>query len=170
MFFKGLKEKSIQKAISKCNNLRELLDGNSKVKTIGFLINIDEVSITDSELSSICNVLDSENIGQLNFTKTVKKTNEESGLISPKNIGWKAVLKHPDLKIFCQTQFDVLITLTETDSIYLNAVNAFSQAKFKVSTTCNNENLNDLIVATSPFKVDVFTSELKKYLTILNKL
>jgi hypothetical protein len=170
MFFKGLKEKSIQKAIVKHNNSRELLDGNSKIKTIGFLINTDEVSITESELTSICSVLNSENKGQLNFTKTVKKTNLELGLISPKNIGWSAVLKHPDLKAFCKIEFDVLITLTETGSVYLDAINAFSQAKFKVSTTCNNEELNDLIVTTLPFKVDVFTSELKKYLTILNKL
>lgn len=170
MFFKGLKEKSILKAISKHNNSRQLLDGNSKFKTIGFLINSDEVSITDKELVAVCKVFNANNLGVLYYTKIRKKTNIELGLISPKNIGWSAVLKLPKLKKFCQTEFDVLITLTQTDSIYLNAINAFSKARFKVSTTCSDDYLNDLIVRTTPFEVNVFTSELKKYLTILNKL
>ena len=170
MFLKGLKEKSIQKAITKHNNSRQLLDGNSKIKTVGFLVNVDSISVTQKELTVICNAINAENKGILNFTEVVKKTNEELGLLSPKNIGWKANLKHESLKSFCATPFDVLITLSEKEVLYFDCINAFSQAKFKVSMHEDNQDLNDLVINTTTFNVEVFAQELKKYLTILNKI
>jgi len=170
MFFKGLKEKSIQKAITKHNNSRQLLDGNSKIKTVGFLVNVDHISVSEKELTLICNAINAENKGVLNFTEIVKKTNEELGLLSPKNIGWKANLKLNKMQEFCNTPFDVLITLSLKEDLYFNCINAFSQSRFKVAICNDSQDLNDLVINTDTFNVDVFAQELKKYLTILNKI
>ena len=170
MFFKGLKEKSILKAINKVNSLRELTDDKAAIKTIGFIVNTNDVALSDADIKKIETVFSVKNSQIIYYTNNVQKTNAENGLTSSKDIGWRAVLKSEALKAFASTNFDVLITLSYSLNLYLNAITAQSSAKFKVSTTSHNQDLNDFTLETTHFDVAIFTSELKKYLTILNKI
>ena len=170
MFFKGLKEKSIQKAITKVNGARVLNDDKSAIKTLGLIVNTNDVALSDSDIKKIEAVFSNANSEIILFTNEHKKTNQENGLTSPKNIGWRAVLKSEELKSFSSQNFDVLITLSYSFNLYLNAITAMSTAKFKVSTSEHNQELCDLSLTMPHFDADMFTFELKKYLTILKRI
>ena len=170
MFFKGLKEKSIQKAITKTNSFRVLNDENTAVKKLGLIVNTNDVAISDADIKKIKAVFLNPHIEMVFFTKEDKKSNQDNALISPKNIGWRAVLKSKELKTFSATNFDILISLSFSFNIYFNVITAMTKANFKVSTSEYNQELNDLSLTMTHFDIGMFTSELKKYLTILNRI
>ena len=170
MFFKGLKEKSILKAIKKENNSRELLNGSSKIKSVGFIVNTEEIPITNEDLNKISASINAKFEAVLLFTKINKKTNLEEGLVSPNQIGWKAVFKVPELKEFQSKKIDLLITLSKEDNLYVLALNTLTKADFKVCISEYYESSNDLSLNIQDFKLEIFITELKKYLTILKKI
>lgn len=170
MFFKGLKEKSILKAITKANNLRELSQESNQIKSVGFIVDTSDFNLSEADLEQIAKSIGATLEASVKFTKTHKKTNADEGLIAPKQIGWKGVFKTQELKDFQTKNFDVLITLSQTENLYISALNTLTQAKFKVSVSSNYENFNDLNLNLPKFDLSIFISELKKYLTILNKV
>ena len=56
------------------------------------------------------------------------------------------------------------------DKLMLNLVAVQSKAKFKIGFSGINELINDLSIATDIENIKEFTFELKKYLSILNKI
>ena len=64
--------------------------------------------------------------------------------------------------------YDVLINFYIKDIPQLNLVAAASNAKFKVGFSDVDNRINDLVIGAGPNNIDLFISELNKYLKILN--
>jgi len=172
MILKGFKEKSIKKCINKTLSSRKIVLGNSKVKTVGVLINIDEaIDIKWFDTLAQTLKINPNNFQLISFTKE-KKLEEQlfNNLYNEKSIGWKGKIKHPDLKRFIDKDFDVFISYYTEDFILLRLLTTISKAKFKVGILQEDERLNDLIIKTEVKDFATFKKELIKYLSILNKL
>jgi len=79
-------------------------------------------------------------------------------------------LKHKDLFYFTETPFDVLICYFLAEDNELKQIAAMSNANFKVGISNEDDRLYDLIIDINTKNFEIFTKELKKYLTILNKI
>ena len=75
-----------------------------------------------------------------------------------------------DLQNFVDTQFDILICFYNQHSVELNLVTASSKANFKVGISNENLKLYDFVIDVKSSQFELFKIELKKYLTVLNKL
>ena len=87
-----------------------------------------------------------------------------------KRFGWNGKLKNIDLQNFTDTKFDVLICYFLAEENELKQIAAMSMANFKVGISNRDERLYDLIIDVKPKDFEIFKIELKKYLTILNKI
>lgn len=89
---------------------------------------------------------------------------------NPKDFGWKGKINSIDLQTFIDTEFDVLISYYQEKHMELNLITAVSKANFKVGLTNHDKRLYDLIIDLKVSQFSTFKNELKKYLTVLNKL
>ncbi|WP_353778543.1 hypothetical protein [Winogradskyella sp. 3972H.M.0a.05] len=172
MILKAFREKSNQKYINSLLNSRKAVFTNDKVKTIGVLLNLEEYDDFESfrlyfkELG-----LTSPKSKVAAFVNDEKKINNLwDTYFIPKNFGWKGKVNSIDLQTFLDTEFDVLISYFKSDILELNLITALSKAKFKVGLSGVDERLYDLIIDVEVRQQEVFKLELKKYLTVLNKL
>ena len=171
MFLKGFKKKSAKKYIVKQLQKPRNLN-NDKIKTIGIL-----VDATDYErfpfVSEIAETfkLPSQNIQVLYYQPDKKKAKlATENVYTKSDLAFKGNLKNKGAVAFLETPFDCLINFYANDKLMLNLVAVKSKAKFKIGFSSSNENINDFSVATKMNNIKEFTSELKKYLTILNKI
>lgn len=172
MFLKGLKEKSNQKFVNRTLQNRKVLSSNKPIKSVGVILN--ESEFVDYELfSSFLESLGVASTKQkiVTFLKTKdfeKNTWDET--FTPKDFGWKGNLKNASLKDFTEIKFDVLICYYLANDNELNQIAAMSEANFKVGISNEDRRLYDLIIDVDTKDFSIFKTELKKYLTILNKL
>lgn len=89
---------------------------------------------------------------------------------SPKDFGWNGTIKNIDLQTFIDTDFDVLICFYKNHCIELDMITAASKANFKIGISNDHLELFDLVIDVNTNQFELFKTELKKYLTILNKL
>ncbi len=92
--------------------------------------------------------------------------------LQKQDIKWGGGLKHnTDAADFANTSYDVLINFCSEKNLRFNYIAALSKAKFKIglchSTISTKNNLCINIGFNQP---DIFLSEIKKYLKILNLL
>ncbi|GGI58408.1 DUF6913 domain-containing protein [Winogradskyella haliclonae] len=172
MILKAFKEKSNQKYINKTLSNRSVEVSLDKIKSVGVLLN-------DSEY---CNYEDIEafidSLGIVSAKRsfyTFSKQNPENhnqwdAVYGPKDFGWNGKLKNIDLQNFTDTKFDVLICYFLAEENELKQIAAMSKANFKVGISNRDERLYDLIIEVKPKDFEIFKLELKKYLTILNKI
>ena len=84
-----------------------------------------------------------------------------------KSFGVKGAIKNESLKEFIDKDYDVLINFYAEDKIELHFVAAASKAKFKVGFAEVDNRINDLIIGSATNNTNLFMTELKKYLKIL---
>lgn len=172
MFLKGLKAKSNQKFIDKSLTKRKVIQSKSKIKTAGVLLNYAEFSdykVINELLDDIKVESTQRNIITFIDNKEIKEIKFDS-VFGSKDFGWRGKLKNSNLEDFTKTKFDVLICYFLGDDIELKQIAAMSNAKFKIGISNNDERLYDLIIDVKTNDFLVFKTELKKYLTILNKI
>lgn len=172
MILRGLKEKSHQKHINKLLNYRSVNDSDSKIKSLGVILNAAEFNDFEA-FRALANSfkINPNNIKILSFTEDHDLVvSSRELLFSKKQIGWNAKIKDHELQQFLNTSFDALISYFNEEIIELNLVTALSKANFKIGLSGHDERLFDLIINTDSKSFDVFTSELNKYLNILNKI
>ena len=99
---------------------------------------------------------------------------EKESLFNPtfssKQIGWRGVIKDQTLQQFLNKEFDILISYYKKDVTALKLITVASKAKLKVGVLETDERINDIIIKTEINNFSTFTSEIKKYLNILNKI
>jgi len=172
MFLKGFKEKSNQKYINKL--LTEKIGGvnSNKIKTVGVILNLNEFTDYDAFKSffKTLNVAETaiEIVGFIDKDKELQKF--VGTCFSVKDFGWRDTFKNIELKNFLNKEFEALICFYKQDVVQLNLMAAASQANFKIGLSGLDDRLYDLIIDVKPEEISVFNNELKKYLTILNKL
>ena len=147
---------------------------NSKVKSLGVIINIDEYHDFNSfkDLAELIKI-HPHKLKIIMFSKNKKERINNSSwdsCFSPKDIGWNGNIKNTELKIFLNQDFDALISYYADDKLELKMLTALSKAKFKIGVLQTDSRLNDLIIKTDMSEFDVFKNEVFKYLTILNKI
>ena len=91
-------------------------------------------------------------------------------LFTPKDFGWNGKIKNVDLQSFVEKDFDALICFYKQNTIELDLITATSNANFKIGISNKDNRLYDFIIDVNPKNFDVFKTELKKYLTVLNKI
>lgn len=172
MILKGFKEKSIKKYINKLLSKERENVGDSKIVSLGVILNIDETDDFEwfKELANYLNV-------HHNKLKIIAFSTQKNDTLKswddcyyPIDIGWRGAIKNGALQSFLDTKFDALISYYEADITELKLLTALSKAQFKIGILQSDERINDLIVHTKLKDFNVFKSEILKYLTVLNKI
>ncbi len=167
----NFKQKSIEKQYDKL--IERNVTSNSrggKVKSVAVIL--DNASLENVITSNLASKLNFEkrNITFLVYRKFSKKDEIIPKFFSEKEIGFKASLKSDNLKNFVKNDYDLLINYTKVSNLYTNIITLHSQAKLKAGFANIDDKLFDIVVSDPTFNEAVLNQELKKYLTILNKL
>lgn len=171
MFLKGIKRKSAQKYLIKQLQEKRVVD-QSKIKTIGVLV--DATVFTSFpfliEVAEVFSV-PKESIVLLYYhpDKKIAETFTEV-IFTDNNLGFNGQLNNTNANEFLTERFDVLLNFYNEDKQLLNLAAVQSKAKYKIGFTGVHEQINDLCVVTELSDIKTFTFELKKYLSILNKI
>lgn len=171
MFFKGIKRKSAQKYIS--NSLKTMVTpANGKIVSLAILVDASKYKEFPflNEISTIFGVKP-EFISVLYYhpDKKIAKQFPEI-MFTDTDLSFKGVLKNKSVSSFINTSYDGLLSFYKENELLLNLVAVQSKAKFKIGFSGANEAINDLSIATELEDIETFTFELKKYLSILNKI
>lgn len=172
MIFKAFKEKSNQKFLQRRLSSKNPAISNKKIESIGVII--DGAEFSDAEVfKNFFHDLGVQlpKIKIVVFVEDEKKTERLWGnYFSKKDFGWNGTVKHVELKMFLDTEFDALVGFYKNDALELKLATALSKANFKIGLSGVDDNLFDFIMDLEVKDLDVFKTELKKYLTILNKI
>ena len=172
MILKAFKEKSNQKFINALLSKRKVDVNQGKIKTVGVLLDDEQYSRKDDFIEFFNGLnLHSSNQKFLTFSKNdTSSFNQWDSICISKDFGWNGKIKNNELLDFTNFNFDVLICYFLASDIELTQICAMSNANFKVGISSKDDRLYDLIIEITPNKFENFKTELKKYLTILNKL
>ena len=86
------------------------------------------------------------------------------------DLGWNGNIENSYVSEFFGREYDVLINYYTDNKLVLKLLTARTNARIKVGFPSVDTKLNDLIIQTSINKFDIFKTELKKYLKILNEI
>jgi len=172
MILKRFKDKSIQKYVNKLLNQRTVSIKKGEIKTVGVLLNAYEFA----DVEMFYEFLRGLDIQQartkiVSYVSDPKASKELWGAyFSQNHIGWKGKISHPDLQIFVDTEYDLLLCYYKEPHLELDLIAAQSNANLKVGITKEKSDFFDLIIEVQPHEFKTFGSELTKYLNVLNKL
>lgn len=171
MIFTGFKRKTNQIFIK--NHINDFLKKEAdttqdKVKNILiFVDDISEISIIKKEIFQQFQIKE-DHLTIVVFQKKI--SNEEYLTISPKNFGWYGRLKQEKFPFSLTKKYDLLINYSKVDNLYLNLLLLQMKISFKIGFSHFDKRFYDLLVNCETTNISIFTNEIKKYLTILNKL
>jgi hypothetical protein len=169
---KKLKRRSIKKKTDKNLLKRDLSQVNAPLKTLGFLI--DEDSFQDFEKLydySKYLGLQRKDIKVFSFIEFKKKAPSlRQDQITNKDFSWDGLINNQSAKEFLTKDFDVLVGYYNGTHEFLDLMVSESKAKFKVGSAGADKRLFDLLIGINPLETEIFKTELKKYLIILNKI
>ena len=172
MILKTFKGKSNKKYLNKMLSKREVRVDNNKVESLGVILNIDEVDDFSffSDLADFIKVRPNK-LKIIAFSVNKKENiNAWDVCFTPKDFGWKGVIKNIELQSFLDEKFDALISYYTEETLELKMLTVLSKSQFKIGILQTDSRLNDLIIKTDIKEFDVFKNEVFKYLTILNKI
>ncbi|MBL4724740.1 MAG: hypothetical protein JKY73_05075 [Lutibacter sp.] len=123
----------------------------------------------EKELMNILNI-SKNNIEFVIFQQKGAKDQIVDELISPKDFGWYGRIKSDKIKAVLTKKYDLLINYSEVDNLYSNLLILQCKAAFRVGFEHLDKRFYDLLINCDSDDFSSFNKELKKYLTILNKL
>ncbi len=173
MIFTGFKRKSNQIFLNK--RVSEFLEksaaiSSEEIKKI--LIILDDVSKKEEvlkEVKALFAVAEDE-IDLLIFQQKISKELVLEELISPKDFGWYGKIKSDKLKVVLTKKYDLLINYSKVDNLYSNLLLLQCKTGFKAGFSHLDNRFYDLLINCESNDLKLFNTELKKYLTILNKI
>lgn len=173
MIFTGFKRKSTQLFFNK--QLHKLLEDSKKQTSnkvesvVVFLSDVTEKEAIQQGLIK-CLELPTNSIVFVTFLDYLSKDKHIKNCYSPKDFGWYGKIKSNELKTVLTKKYDLLINYSKIENIYCNLLVLQSKAAFKVGFSNADNRLYDLMIDCDLLNVELFNSELKKYLKILNKI
>lgn len=172
MFLNYLKDFFTLKLVKKnMANVKLPADG-SPIKTIGILF--DEIYFEQKDIllqDLIVAGVDPLQIQFLVFKNSIKKNETfDFPVFSRRELSWRATFESTQVKWFMAQRFDLLINYYDVPKSALLIVSNQSKALFKVGFPSIDKKLNHFIINTSAENYSIFSTELIKYLKILNKL
>jgi len=171
MIFTGFKRKSNQiflnKRQSKLVNRTNIVS-LKKIKKI--LVICDDYSKKDIIREELLKIftLDEKDIAWVFFQQKLVKELESDDIISPKDFGWYGKVKSKNVTNILTKEYDLLINYSKIDSVYVNLLLLHSKVGFKAGFSHLNTDYYNLLINCKTDELDIFTKELKKYLSILN--
>ncbi|WP_148639379.1 DUF6913 domain-containing protein [Aquimarina longa] len=171
MILKGLKRNALRKSFETYLDKRDhISQGISRLQTLAVLIDASQ-SVNIVSILKLANELGvkSDNLTVMGYKEDQKEIidDKDAAYYNEKNFGISGAIKSKSLQDFVNKDYDVLINFYEKDIIELNYVAAASKAKFKVGCTAVDNRINDLIIGATTNDTNLFISELRKYLKIL---
>ncbi len=172
MILKAFREKSNQKFINKVLDSKNTAISANKIESVGVIIDANEFSDAEVFKNFFHDLgIQLPKIQIIVFVEDDKKTERLWGnYFSKKDFGWGGKIKHPELQTFLNTEFDALLGFYKNDTLELKMVTAGSKANFKIGLSGVDDRLFDFIMDVGIKDLEVFKTELKKYLTILKKI
>lgn len=169
---KKVKYRSLAKHTQKQLLERDISQRNTPLKSLGFVI--DESFFDDFELLYEYGRqlgLQRKDIKLFTFIESRKKTPSlRQNQISNKDFGWDGEINNQNAREFLEYPFDVLVGYYRENNKFMEALVAKSAARFKIGFKEMDQRLYDLLLGVEPYDIDLFKSELKKYLKILKKI
>ncbi|MCX2680044.1 hypothetical protein OOZ15_08855 [Galbibacter sp. EGI 63066] len=173
MFFKALKEKSIEKTIKKELSKESSFPSSGGVlRSLAIVINYDDLV----DYKPLLNIAKAINISNENVfitgyvEKLYKNVNYMIPVFSKKSFGTRGAVKSEDLNNFLNREYDIVINYYTDSNIYLNLVSALIKSPMKVGISEENEAVNNLVLKVNEGDFSRFSDELVKYLSILKKI
>lgn len=172
MFYRKIKEFFLKKIVKKGLLNYKLENSDEKVRTVGVLIDVSEVSLKESFLDKLSKSdVDFESIQILVFKDKIKKNEVvEVPFFTLKSFGITGKVSKGEVQEFINTPFDLLVNFYEESKPALDFVAKKSKAKFKVGFSSVDERINHLMISSTMQNEEEFISEMIKYLRILNKI
>jgi len=172
MILKAFKANSNQKYINKLLKARQVAVSDTKMNSVGVILNMNEFSDFDAFRTYFKTLgISQAKTKIIAFVDDVKDANPLwDTYFNPKDFGWKGKIKNIDLQSFIDTKFDVLISYYTQESLELKLITAASKANFKVGLIQDDKRVFDLMIDVKTNQTTLFMSELTKYLHVLNKI
>jgi hypothetical protein len=170
--FEKLKRKSIKKKIVKNLINRDLSQRNTKLRTLGYLVNEDVFNDFEKlfEFSTELGLL-RKDVKIYTFKEVKKKIPTlRQNQINNKDFSWTGEIHNQNALEFLDIQFDVLVGFYSEENEFLDIMMSKSKAKFKLGFEGSDSRLYDLILKVDPMDLERFKEELKKYLSVLKKI
>ena len=172
MFYKILKNFFLKKNVTKrLQNQQPLLE-HQKIETIGLLVDETYFSNTEALVEQIVlQGFKKEQITVLVYKDRIGSIDKTNSLyLALKNISFAGRVNKPEVVDFIKNPFDLLINYYDVNKYGLLLLSIKSKANFKVGFDTVDKRVNHFIIKESVDNYKEFTSELFKYLKILNKI
>ena len=155
------------KSISKLSENRVV--SQKEIQSVGILTTEAISSKIDlqSEIESILGIRNSKIFSYKKFNKLDEVSFKH---FTEKDINWSGDFVQPNFQSFLEQPFDLLIGYFNTNNLYLEKAILQSNATFNVGFSGVNSKLYELEISEQTENVQQFSSELRKYLKILQKL
>ncbi|WP_234424339.1 hypothetical protein [Aquimarina sp. Aq107] len=171
MILKGLKRNALKKSIeSHIKSRKSRAKEVSGIKSLAVLIDASQ-SVNVLSLVKLANELGvkSDRLKVMGYKEDQKEISDDkdAAYYNDKSFGVGGAVKSNSLKDFINEEYDVLINFYSESKQELDYVAAASKAKFKVGFAEIDNRINDLVIGSADQNINLFISELKKYLKIL---
>lgn len=170
--FEKLKRNSLKKRIEQNLSHRDTSEINAGLRTLGFLVDesiLSELELFDSFAQSFG--LQPKDVKVFSFQEVKRKVPSlRHNQINNKDFNWKGEISNQNANEFLDFPFDVLVGYYDGIHEFLDLMVSRSNARFKVGFLGGDQRLFDLLINLKPGQMEAFKVELKKYLTVLNKI
>lgn len=174
MIFKGLKEKSIKKAIRK-SLLSENPSVNERdgvVRSLAIVINYERL-VDYKPLLDVAKAINisAEDVYVIGYVDKIYKNGSYLiPVFTDTSFGMKGKVKTDEVAEFLKRSYDIVINYYSEPNVYLELVSALSKSPLKVGIISEGEAINNLVLKTDEKDFSQFSKELVKYLSILKKI
>ncbi len=172
MFYTIIKNFFLKKNVTKRLLKQKNQLVQKKIASVGLLVDESYFSNTEALVDQIVlQGIDKEQIKILVYKDKIKsKEIIASPFLSLKNISFTGEINKKEVIDFLETPFDLLINYYDVNKYALVLLSVQSKANFKVGFDTVDKRVNHFILKTLVDEYELFTSELFKYLKILNKI
>ncbi|MDR6845859.1 DUF6913 domain-containing protein [Flavobacterium granuli] len=172
MFLNYIKSFILKKTLKK--SLRNVKDESLSSPIIGVGLIVDESNFLKTaalKQEIISNGISENNIKVIVFRDVLKS---KEVYLEPafglKDLNFTGGFKEQSINEFISEEFDLLINYYDEERPFLLLLTNSSKAKFKVGFSTVDKRLNHFLITIEPENYKGFTSELFRYLKILNKI
>ncbi|WP_424494370.1 DUF6913 domain-containing protein [Salinimicrobium sp. GXAS 041] len=151
---------------------RAFSEESKEVKSIVVLLDHAKTEIIDAFVKLRDFLKVNEQDFQLVLVTKISAGKEDfKGLvITASEITWNGNFRSEEVRDFVHHKYDLLIAFPENENELLNLMAAASTASLKVARSKAENDIFDISIAAKFEEPEIFISELKKYLKILNKI
>ncbi|RTY66693.1 hypothetical protein EKM05_03970 [Flavobacterium sp. GSP27] len=172
MFLNYIKNFFVKKTLK--NSFQNLKSNGSVagVQTIGLVVDTTGFAETELLVKEILSYgILPENIKIIVYNDKLKQISEKKyPIFSARDLNWKGQIASTEVNAFSNEKFDLLISYYDIEKAILLQVTHNSKAQFKVGFSSIDQRLNHFMIKTEVNSYRIFSSELFKYLKLLNKI